>query len=85
MVNVTFYGVRGSTPCPCDANQRYGGNTSSVGIEAPGHEPIGLDLGTGLRFWGEQLPVDGSIVSASITGESVPPPTAWVSGEGLAS
>ncbi len=34
---------------------------------------------------GEQLPVDGSIVSASITGESVPPPTAWVSGEGLAS
>jgi phosphoribosyl 1,2-cyclic phosphodiesterase len=60
LVNVTFYGVRGSTPCPCDANQRYGGNTSCVGIEAPGHEPIGLDLGTGLRFWGEQLPSDGS-------------------------
>jgi len=60
LVNVTFYGVRGSTPCPCDANQRYGGNTSSVGIHLPGHEPIGLDLGTGLRFWGEHLPVDGS-------------------------
>lgn len=60
MVNVTFYGVRGSTPCPCDGNQRYGGNTSSVGIESTGHEPIGLDLGTGLRFWGEHLPTDGS-------------------------
>lgn len=60
MVNVTFYGVRGSTPCPCDGNKRYGGNTSCVGIEVPGHEPIGLDLGTGLRFWGEQLPWDGS-------------------------
>ncbi len=26
MVNITFWGVRGSTPCPCDANVRYGGN-----------------------------------------------------------
>jgi ribonuclease BN (tRNA processing enzyme) len=60
LVNVAFYGVRGSTPCPCDANQRYGGNTSSVGIHVPGHDPIGLDLGTGLRFWGEHLPQDGS-------------------------
>jgi len=60
LVNVTFYGVRGSTPCPCDANQRYGGNTSCKGIEAPGHEPIGFDLGTGLRFWGKELPTDGS-------------------------
>jgi phosphoribosyl 1,2-cyclic phosphodiesterase len=60
LVNVTFYGVRGSTPCPCDGNQRYGGNTSCVGIEVPGHEPIGLDLGTGLRFWGEHLPDDGT-------------------------
>ena len=47
MVNITFCGVRGSTPCPCDANQRYGGNTACVSIEAPGHDPIVLDLGTG--------------------------------------
>ncbi len=60
MVNVTFYGVRGSTPCPSDANQRYGGNTSCVGIEVPGQPPLALDLGTGLRFWGEHLPQDGS-------------------------
>lgn len=47
--------MRGSTPCPCEANRRYGGNTSCVALEAPGHEPIVLDLGTGLRFWGETL------------------------------
>jgi len=55
LLNVSFFGVRGSTPCPCDANRRYGGNTSCVALEAPGHEPIVLDLGTGLRFWGATL------------------------------
>ena len=55
MLNVSFFGVRGSTPCPCDANRRYGGNTSCVALESPGHDPIVLDLGTGLRFWGETL------------------------------
>jgi phosphoribosyl 1,2-cyclic phosphodiesterase len=57
-VNVTFYGVRGSTPCSCESNRRYGGNTACVAIDVPGHDPIVLDLGTGLRFWGESLPVD---------------------------
>ena len=55
MVNVTFWGVRGSTPCPCEENQRYGGNTACVSLEAPGQEPIVFDLGTGLRYWGEAL------------------------------
>lgn len=55
LLNVTFFGVRGSTPCPCAANQRYGGNTACVVLEAPGADPIVLDLGTGLRFWGESL------------------------------
>ena len=55
MLNVSFFGVRGSTPCPCDANRRYGGNTSCVALESPDHDPIVLDLGTGLRFWGETL------------------------------
>lgn len=57
---MTFYGVRGSTPCPCEGNRRYGGNTACVALEAPGCEPIVLDLGTGLRFFGERLPLDGS-------------------------
>lgn len=58
-MQVTFYGVRGSTPCPHDDNHRYGGNTSCAVVEAPGHDPIVLDLGTGLRMWGEALPCDG--------------------------
>jgi phosphoribosyl 1,2-cyclic phosphodiesterase len=52
LLNVSFFGVRGSTPCPCDGNRRYGGNTSCVVLETPGHDPIVFDLGTGLRFWG---------------------------------
>ncbi|MDZ7676021.1 MAG: MBL fold metallo-hydrolase [Acidimicrobiales bacterium] len=59
-MDVTFYGVRGSTPCPADANRRYGGNTSCVALESPGHDPIVLDLGTGLRMYGETLAHDGS-------------------------
>jgi phosphoribosyl 1,2-cyclic phosphodiesterase len=55
LLDVTFYGVRGSTPCPCPENQRYGGNTSCVTLEMPGRDPIILDLGTGLRFFGESI------------------------------
>ena len=36
LLNVSFFGVRGSTPCPCDENRRYGGNTSCVQLERPG-------------------------------------------------
>ena len=39
LLNVSFFGVRGSTPSPCDENRRYGGNTSCVALEAPGHDP----------------------------------------------
>ncbi|HEX9991488.1 MAG TPA: MBL fold metallo-hydrolase [Acidimicrobiales bacterium] len=52
--------MRGSTPCPCDANRRHGGNTACVALEVPGEDPIVLDLGTGLRFWGATQPTDGS-------------------------
>lgn len=60
MVNITFWGVRGSTPCPCEANQRYGGNTACVSLEAPGLDPIVFDLGTGLRFFGDAVRADGT-------------------------
>jgi phosphoribosyl 1,2-cyclic phosphodiesterase len=59
-LNVSFHGVRGSTPCSCESNRRYGGNTACVALEIPGSEPIILDLGTGLRFFGETQPQDGS-------------------------
>jgi phosphoribosyl 1,2-cyclic phosphodiesterase len=50
VVDVTFHGVRGSTPCHGEDTRRYGGNTSCVSIDAPGEDPLLLDLGTGLRY-----------------------------------
>jgi phosphoribosyl 1,2-cyclic phosphodiesterase len=52
-VRLTFYGVRGSTPCDAKRYERYGGNTSCVALEAPGHAPVIFDLGTGLREYGD--------------------------------
>lgn len=63
---MTFYGVRGSTPCPAADNMRYGGNTACVALEVPGEEPIVLDLGTGLRFWGLTQPVDGTFAGSCL-------------------
>ncbi len=50
--DVTFHGVRGSTPCDGADLARYGGNTSCVSVAVPGHHPVLLDLGTGLRYFG---------------------------------
>jgi ribonuclease BN (tRNA processing enzyme) len=52
---VSFFGVRGSTPCCSPSVGRYGGNTSSVVVEAPGCAPLLLDLGTGVREYGRQV------------------------------
>ena len=65
-MNVSFYGVRGSTPCACDENLRYGGNTACVAIESPGRDPIVLDLGTGLRFFGDGQPQDGTFAGHAL-------------------
>ena len=58
-LTVTFYGVRGSTPCGGDDLARYGGNTSCVSMERAGESPIVFDLGTGLRNYGTALANDG--------------------------
>ena len=50
--------MRGSTPCSCESLSRYGGNTSCVVVEPDDHDPIVLDLGTGLRFFGLNRPFD---------------------------
>ncbi len=55
-LSVAFYGVRGSTPCCSPSVNRYGGNTSSVVVEAPGTVPLLLDLGTGAREYGRTVP-----------------------------
>lgn len=65
-LRITFYGVRGSTPCSCQANNRYGGNTSCVVLDAPGEDPLVLDLGTGLRFWGPELDDNGGFRGSAL-------------------
>jgi len=57
-MELTFHGVRGSTPCHGDEIARYGGNTSCVSLDIPGHDPILFDLGTGLRYFGLTQPID---------------------------
>ncbi len=54
--DVTFYGVRGSTPCNGRETARYGGNTSCVSLSIPGHDPILFDMGTGMRYFGLRQP-----------------------------
>ena len=54
-IRVSFFGVRGSTPCAGAQYARYGGNSSCVVLEADGQTPITFDLGTGLRPYGESL------------------------------
>ncbi len=65
-MELTFYGVRGSCPCPSDANRRYGGNTACVVLTVEGERPIVLDLGTGLRQFAETQPLDGSFQATAL-------------------
>jgi phosphoribosyl 1,2-cyclic phosphodiesterase len=65
-VRLTFYGVRGSTPSFCETNRRYGGNTASVVLDEPGEEPILFDLGTGLRPYGSDCPMDGTFAATAL-------------------
>lgn len=83
MVNITFWGVRGSTPCPCEANARYGGNTACVSIEAPGLVPIVLDLGTGLRFYGDAFLATQSADSEPFRGLALVTHLHWDHVQGL--
>jgi phosphoribosyl 1,2-cyclic phosphodiesterase len=65
-LDLTFFGVRGSCPCPSPANVRYGGNTACVSLTVPGEDPIVFDLGTGLRAFGETQPTDGSFAGTAL-------------------
>ena len=60
--------MRGSTPCHGDEIRRYGGNTSSVSVRAPGHDPVLFDLGTGVRYFGLG-PSGGPSVPGLVPGE----------------
>lgn len=54
-VTVSFFGVRGSTPCSSPEIARFGGNTSCVVVQRAGEAPIVCDVGTGLRYYGLTL------------------------------
>lgn len=55
-MKLTFFGVRGSTPCAAPSLQRYGGNTSCVVAEVDeAADPIIFDLGTGMRPFGQSI------------------------------
>jgi phosphoribosyl 1,2-cyclic phosphodiesterase len=66
MVNVTFYGVRGSCPCSGDRYRRYGGNTSCLLIDIEGDEPLIVDLGTGLRELGADFLKESRAIGAPL-------------------
>jgi phosphoribosyl 1,2-cyclic phosphodiesterase len=53
-MKITFWGVRGSIPCPARSHVQFGGNTSCVHV-AVGGEDLILDAGTGLRGLGRSL------------------------------
>jgi phosphoribosyl 1,2-cyclic phosphodiesterase len=55
MMDVTFWGVRGSIPSPGPGTVRYGGNTACVSVRLPNGELIILDCGTGARNLGISL------------------------------
>ncbi len=55
MIEIEFFGVRGSTPCSCPATMGFGGNTSCVVLHVGDDDPIILDLGTGLRYLGDRI------------------------------
>jgi phosphoribosyl 1,2-cyclic phosphodiesterase len=54
-VRVKFWGVRGSIPVPGRQTNRYGGNTSCVGVRIDGGPCIVIDAGTGIRRLGKEL------------------------------
>ncbi|GAC1589397.1 MAG: hypothetical protein NVS3B20_16680 [Polyangiales bacterium] len=54
MIEVTFWGVRGSIPTPGPSTVEIGGNTSCVSVRAGGRLLI-FDGGTGLRQLGNAL------------------------------
>src|SRR5438270_4867360 len=54
-VRVTFWGVRGSTPCEGEQYTRYGGHSSCVSVECANEPPVVFDLGTGLTPFGAAL------------------------------
>ena len=54
-MQITFWGVRGSTPTPDADSLRYGGNTACVEVRTPEGHVIIVDGGTGIIALGKAL------------------------------
>jgi ribonuclease BN (tRNA processing enzyme) len=54
MLSVSFWGVRGSIPCPGRSTVEFGGNTSCLEIRAGKRLAI-VDLGTGVKPLGDRI------------------------------
>jgi len=54
MMNIRFWGTRGSIASPGKSTVKYGGNTSCVEVRA-GNQILIFDAGTGIRDLGNQL------------------------------
>ena len=55
-MRVTFWGVRGSIPCPGPTTVTYGGNTSCLELRFdPNDRLIIIDAGSGIRELGESI------------------------------
>ena len=53
-IRVKIWGCRGSIACPSPTHMKYGGNTTSLEVDA-GDQKFLLDCGTGIRNVGQQL------------------------------
>lgn len=66
MIEVKFYGTRGSIPV-CDPHfQQFGGNTSCVGLKIDGQLVI-VDAGTGIRELGKELQTESGDIDILFT------------------
>jgi phosphoribosyl 1,2-cyclic phosphodiesterase len=66
MIDIRFWGVRGSIAAAGQGTAGVGGNTSCVEVRGPGDELIILDAGTGLRALGAALEQRGGKVAAHL-------------------
>jgi len=55
MLELTFWGVRGSIPTPVAENLGYGGNTACIAIRYAGQPLLIFDAGTGIRSLGDTI------------------------------
>jgi phosphoribosyl 1,2-cyclic phosphodiesterase len=61
VANLTFWGVRGSTPTVDPATWRFGGNTPCLDFVAPDGTQFILDCGTGLRMLGNRWTAESAV------------------------